>query len=573
MNDYGYLVYDSDIEAANANVFANEFFAKQSQAENIILHHGITPRGYRNWASFEQGEFDFEKPIYTGNAWDLIPFTTMQVSNEDGLFEDEEQHEFDFVFYMKLTEAYSGDGFTLVTDYDEYELEIHFFDNFGEHDYNFVKTKDMQDEFFYCPYESLDTDYFVTFAMKIPPFHFGKVLAVGFGGTRIITDENFAEEPQFDHYFSLMSDELPLDTLTLKIYSDNNFKPVSGNKITNYFTGQEFYVQTVEYNADQTFTVNCYDALVKRDISFSGMMRSNTAVKNTAVMEALLGDLSYSFDSTTDGFNTLTWAGTVTDERTCREALRILLQGFTMALRKMGEQFIIISPFNTTYTPRVLNESNIVSVEVEKLEPYTRAHFSKHRFTVDKTNGLQEAYRDFVELYNQQSDNIETLSFGEPYNSVLVYYVSAQSGDTETLTPVNPNNFVVTQTGAYLIKAKNLSYTQEIVVKGYPYKTSYTSIDYKPDVSSQFKENELMISDCTVALNVSNSAYKRRLEFYAKFDTVITLQSIKNYGAGEKVTVDIDEKTFEGFITHKTDRMNGLYEYEILGYEVIDNVA
>ena len=151
--------------------------------------------------------------------------------------------------------------------------------------------------------------------------------------------------------------------------------------------------------------------------------------------------------------------------------------------------------------------------------------------------------------------------------------MSAQSGDDETLTRVDPNYFVITQRGAYLIKAKNINYYQEIVAKGYPYKTSYTSIDYYPPISKQFNDNELMISDCTVALNVSNSAYRRRLEFYAKFDTVITLQSLNNYWAGDKVRVSVDRKTYEGFITHKTDTMTGVYAYEILGYEVTENVA
>jgi len=575
MNDYGVLYYDSDVGSASATIdrtYYKAFFSNQTNSENVFVHHGLTPTNYQNWASFEQGEFDFKKPIFMPNTDGKIPYASKAVTGEDGTFYDaEDDYSPLFSLYITPTEHYSGDGFTLRTYFDEYKINVNIQDKDGVRSKEFIKTKEMQDEFFYFPFEDLE-DIVISF-IKIPPFHFIKIISFGFGGTRLITDENLVENPQFDHYFSLMSDELPLDTLTFRVFgNDNNFKFVTGSKITAA-TGEEFFVDTAQQNADNTITVNCYDALAKRDVAFSGMMRTNTDVRDSTVVKALFDDLEVFFDQTTSSFRLLTWAGTVSDDVTYREAIRMWLQGCTLSLKRYGPWYLITSPFNDIETAKVFNKTDIISIDFKALERYTRIHFSKHKYTVDKKNGLQEAFRDTVEIYDPETDNIQTLSFGEPYSGVLFYYVSAQSGDDETLTIVDPNYFVISQTGAYLVKAKNINYYQEIVAKGYPYKTSYTSIDYYPQISKQFKDNELMISDCTVALNVSNSAYRRRLEFYAKFDTIITLQSLKNYWAGDKVRVSIDGKTYEGFITHKTDTMAGVYDYEILGYEVIEDVA
>lgn len=557
MNELTYYDYPSTLPL----VVMNELDA-QSGCEDVYFLNKNLPVGYEDWNAFDGEGFDFDKPIYQSNVGDKIAQTTVVTANSNGEW-DLPRDEPYLVCNMVGSFYPSGGGFMLKTYMDTYHVVIELHDKDGIRTKEFDKSATTHaDEFFPFAYDELDT---VSFRFtRSDPNRFFRIVAIGLGGVRKIDNSLYTENPVIESNFALMSDELSLDTLEFTVFAgEDDFFFIAGEKIVVSETGKEFYINTATLNSNKTITVNCYDSLGTRDRSFSGVMRTDTAVKSTAFMDILFGDLDYEFDASTSGFDGLTFRGTISDDVTCREAIRMYLQGCTLALKRIGNRFVVVSPFNTASAIAFFDVHNIVKIDYEALEKYTRVHFSRHNYTADKTNGLQEAYRDYVD-----TGSVQELSFGEPYNSVSVWYVASSQGGQETLERVDSNRFHISQTGAYFMKATNDNYAQEIVVRGYPYKVSYSSIDYIPPSAAQFKENELMISDCTLSVNISKAAYIRRLEFYQQFDKVIKIKSIANYNAGDKCNITLDGKAYEGFIESKRDEMTGVYEYTIYGYEI-----
>lgn len=581
MNDYGYFVYVSTPENADGEFTPpyehddQYYWNAQTGAIEAGIVNGNTVKTsssayliggrIKNFASFEPGEFDFNKPLYDTNSSLVLPYTNYELSNENGTF-GMDRH---VVLGVKSDEPYSGEGFVIRTYYKEYDIRIRFIDTHGEHEQDFHKGE-FDEEFFFFPYDGLTWVQFEF--LKVPAYHFYKVIGFGFGTTRLITESDLVEEPTMVSHFSLNNEELELDTLSFTVFGDESkFNFITGNKVTYSEDGKEYFVSTSKQNDDGTISVECYDALAKRDVDFVGTMRTATPVLDTTVLNALFGDLEYTANNISlTPYASLTWAGTISDDVTYREAIRLFLQGNMLALKRVGNEFRLISPYNTGNTNyRFTEQDIIVAPTVDNVEKLTRVHFSKHRYMLDKTNGAVEAFRDNVAL----NEDV-VLRFGEPFATQSVYYVSAadQQGN-ETLTLVDPTKFVTEQTAAYMRKANNNYYTQEIVIKGFPYKVSYTSIDWKPIVSNQFKKNEVMISDNGIALGVSSAAFRLLLSYAYGYDKIIMLQSILNYDAGEKVIINYDDNSYTGWITKKTNNLTGVYEYEIIcgeGYENAD---
>lgn len=539
MNKYGYLIYQDYPQNQSGTITTS--VVKQTGASDIQFSLSAD---FENWASFEEGEFDFEKPIYTGTG--DIPFTSFNL--EGG------------TITVVPDEPYSGGGFQLQTFYDDYTVTITVNDGDGPREKIFKKS-DYPDEFFPFAYDELDTTNGVTFALTIPNNHFLKVVSVSLGGNRLLGEDDFADDPIIETHFSLTNEELAFDTLSFSIRGDKeNFNFIAGEKLTHSKTNQEFYVQSATYNSEGTINVEAYDYLsVLDELNFTGFMQKNKQINSSDILNLLLLDDNHQaaevYTITPPTYNS--FSGTIGTDETKRGALRKFLLGNTLVMRR-SQNLLRLTPMENEVTALpsfTFNEENICSVPtLEKMDKLTRVHFSKHSYKL-KSGDVEEIFSDTVEI----GKNVK-IDFGAPYNNLSYYRIV--NGTEQPITPATGSDFEEVKKRAYFVIIKT-NYTQEIVVKGNGYDVSYQSIDFVPNVSSQFKENELMISDCTVSIDRPETI-RGSLAFVYGFNKIVSFDSISNVLAGRKVAVQYDDVSLIGYIVRKTDTMNGLYNYEVI---------
>lgn len=548
MNKYGVLTY-FDKPSVTRGSITNDL-NKQEDSQSIELFDEVLSNGYQDFASFEQGKFDFERPIFTYDPESKIPFTTIELSDENG-----ELHNGNY-FIFTPDEAYSGSGFTLRTYMEEYDIIINVQDRTGLYRKLFRKTKNQYaDEFFPFIYDGL-VKVEIGFG-KIPAYHFLQIIGFSLGTIREFGDTDFVSEPQIETHFNLRNEELEYDTLNFSIRGNKEqFYFIAGEKVIYNRTGQEFYVDNAQVNNDGTIDVSCYDkvALLDEVITY-GILRQNNIVEDSNIINNLTGGADWTIDTTL--IENPYFSGTIPAETTKREALLTYMQGCFMCIKRQENKFIFLSPTSAQFDDTPVCEfsnSNVCSVpEVETLDKITGVHFSRHRYKIDKTQGRVEAFHD-----NVTKNSNQTLLYGEPYDSVLAYYEQSEGN----YQPVTSANFTQVESGRYYMTVLN-KYNQEIVLMGYPYKVSYTAIDVKPHISSQFKENEIKISDCTICIDGNTDSIKNHLAYVYSFNQVIKFDSIQEANAGDIVSIKANGIDTVGWIEKKTDYMTGLFSYEV----------
>lgn len=552
MNKYGVLTY-FDKPSVTRGSITNDL-NKQEDSKSIELFDEVVSNGYQDFASFEKGKFDFERPIFTYDPESKIPFTTVELADENGELHSGSS----FVFVPD--EAYSGSGFTLRTYMEEYTVafRVRHGDDFTVK--IFEKTKNQYaDEFFPFVYDGLVSVDMVF--LKVPAYHFLQIIGFSLGTIREFGDTDFVSEPQIETHFNLRNEELEYDTLNFSIRGNKEqFYFIAGEKVIYNRTGQEFYVDTAQINNDGTIDVSCYDkiALLDEVITY-GILRQNNIVEDSNIINNLTGGADWTIDTTL--VENPYFSGTIPAETTKREALLTYMQGCFMCIIREGNKFVFLSPTSALFDDDPVcefNNSNVCSVpEVETLDKITRVHFSRHRYSVDTSQGKTEAFRDVV-----PKDEETILLYSSPYqNSSVVFYYDDNGTERQIVS-----YFTVIASGAYYAKIKYTAsayQNKDIIAKAYPYKVSYSQIDVVPNVSSQFKENEVMISDCTLCIDGNNTAIKGHLAYVYSFNRVIKFDSIQEANAGDIVSIKANGIDTIGWIEKKTDYMTGLFSYEV----------
>lgn len=534
-----FLYVDRPSEASGRAELSNIQLSKQEYAEDILFFNESIPNGYQNWASFEQGEFDFNKPLFQFDPESKIPYATNELTAV-GVYPHIDVY---------LDEPYSAGGITVKTYFKSYTIRIAAVTSSGTVSKTFRKSAtSYTDEFFPIAFDNA-TKILINFE-DLPKNHFFKIIGVSVGGVRFLTEADFVENPTIETNFSLTNEECAFDILSMTIRGGKeDFNFIAGELITEESTGKRFYVDSANLNTNGTIDVTCYDRLaVLEEIPFLGLMRTASPVEG----DGLITTAPYELRSTL--VSGQTYSGTISSDVSRREALRMFLQGNALCLKRENDTFVYFTPYNENGFEPVV-EFDITDIcsepELEILDKLTRIHFSKHKYNVDTSQGKVEAFRDNVER------NVETvISYSEPYTSTGVFY-----DNNGTLVPVS--NSEILGSGAYFKKLKN-THSQEIVVTGYPYKVSYTAIESIPNISRQFKENEMMISDCSVSLDGNIGKFRNYLAEIYKFNKIVSFDSLKEAIAGDYVSVSYDGNSFVGWITRKIDNLTGVYHYEVL---------
>lgn len=572
MNKYGVLLY-RDIVGNPTGSFT-EYTQKQRYAQDIGIYNGSLDKNYGNFATFEQGEFDFEKPIWQGDPEIYIPYTSLALSNSSGVVTGNS-------FTLTPNEHYSGGGFSIISPMEEYTVQIIVNDYIKK---TFHKSKNSYaDGFFPFPYNNLTS---VKFSFTVIPYHFIKITAIGFGGDRWISDVDFVKEPQIVTHFSLTNEELEYDTLSFSIYNAEKFNFITGEKIIVDETGtfnigenpKTFYVDTASTNEDGTVDVEAYDDIGRIDeLEHTGAVFSGQKLRESATVNYLFANNPYEFGRAfpgEGGDRETKYSGVIAAGTSRREAIRMYLLANMLTLQRRGRLFYIESPmtYEWGFPELEITDADICSpIEVEKLPKVTSVHFSKHRYAVDKSNGKQEAFRDNI----ARDNTVKRLKYSSPYQpSQTDFYYVKTAGTNEVLEAVDtsgtPPKFDIQRRAGYFSLVQNNYYSQEIVVKSYPYKVNYTEFDVPLTDNTQIKENEVNISNNTLCEDGNDDYFKNYLRKIYSWRTILKFSSIKKMNAGQIIDIDTyDHKEkkmmhYRGIITKKIDRMNGVYDYEVL---------
>jgi len=561
LNKYGYLVYEDYPLVYNATVTTN--YAAQEESQPIQKLETLVEEGYHNWATFEKGEFDFEKYLFTYDPEGKMAHTSVIISDANGNFER------DMIITITPDAAYSGSGFTLRTYNNDYTIVITVTDSDGTRSKTFNKTSDEFYSFVYNGLQSVTINF-----TKVEPRHFLKVIAYQLGTTRMLQEDDFVEEPKITNNFSLTGEGLEYDTLDFTFRGNKEeFNVITGERITYSKTGQRFYVDSATQNNDGTISVSCYDAvsLLDNDV-YAGSVR--TASSNTEYWAKLLltknhdSDISVSIGSLF--YENQTFTGYM-QEDTFRNLSREFLQGNMLRIKRgKYNKFTVFSPYGTSDFATAFTMHNIIGVPtVETTEQYALIHFSKHRYSVNQKDGKQEVFNGNITKASSLSDtnSTEHISFSEPYSSLEFYYVSGtDEHDADILSPVESSKFTVVNRWNNCVDVISL-YSERIVIVGYPFKTNYTAINaVNNDIPLVFKNNRLNISDCKVTADKVNDTYtrfKNALKYIYSFNKIVSLSSVYNANAGDAVKVVFDGYNLKGWITQKTGHMNGVYDYVI----------
>lgn len=564
MNDFGYFEYDDFPENATATV--TQDFQKQTESEDIQVFGTFEARRYYyDYASFEGEGYDFEKPLFVYEPMTKIAFTTTELSDENGRFPlTDPEDEYSYFRDVTITpdRAYSGSGITLKTFNKDYSVYILVTDLDGTKGKFFNKTEDE-----YYPMQFNGLQSIVLSFRKIEPYSFLKIVGYRLGSVRTLDESIWAENPTLSNYYSLDNESLEYDTLDLVIRGGKeDFNIIEGQKITYSSTLQKFFVNDVTYNENGTISITAYDDISRLEKECRGRMRFGDTIDN--ILSLAIGghsDITAYIESTI--IPNQTYSGTLAGDLTYREALRMMLQGNALTLKKIDGAFELFCPSVYTSDFNVFGITDIIGEpEVEELEKYATVHFSKHRYKLNKKDGKQEVF-DGVLLSAVGFD----VRFDEPVDttSTEYYFVIGQNQDGEDiLAPVVSSKFILTKQGVYY-RTGVTTYTQRIIMLGYMYNTSYSAIDAKIPVAINFKNNQLNISDCTVSMDYTVSTdddidyLSNYLAYIYKFRTKIRLQSLNDYNVGERAQAVWNNNSFRGWITAKKSNLNGIYEYEI----------
>lgn len=561
MNKYGYFIFEDYPSEQNVPDALGTPPLQSGSAEIEPLKLYSTEE-FVDYASFEQHGFDFSKPVKTPSSTAKMAATTQEASGASGTLSGNR----DF-FLTFLTPEYSGSGFTVKTFNNDYTLEISVTDDDNPNTARVVEFEKTEDEFYPFVFNGLRSVHFRFNSLE--PYHFVKFIGYRLGALRELTESDIVGEPTIVNNFSLTSENIDYDTLDLTIRGDKtNFNIQAGERLTYTTTGQEFYVSTSHQNNDGTIDISCYDKIAMLENEFEGVYATNGTI--SAWFSRLLSGGGVS--ETANVLNTLNdtnkFEGTIEPE-TYKEALEKLLRGTGTVLKRVNNHFTIYNPAkyvtNELVTYYQFTEHNIVdgAPEIDTTEPYYKLTFTKPELKIDTSEGRVEAFNGEIETGDQ------TLQFSEPFQSCYYYRVTAIVDDEQQLEPLPSANVTFITDGAYYAEIRNGSGSpQTIVAKGYPLKSTDWVATYTfPNVPSMFKQNVLDVTDLTVfekKVNNTLDPWRFFLKYVYERKNIAKFSSVLNAEIGEYAYIVADGYRIGGWITKKTDKLNGVYEYEVM---------
>lgn len=585
MNKYGYFTFD-DFPADAYSSFVAEVGTRQQGANDAVMFDRFEPEGYERWATFEEGEFDFVKPLYTGASGEKIADVSDFISDETGELSET------FQVIVGAGDTYSGSGFSVRTFNDDYTIEISVTDSNGTRSKTFDKT---DDEFYPMPYNGLQSVNFIV--RNVKPHHFMSFIGYSFGGVRKLQEADFVDDPVITNVFDVTSESLEYDTLDLNIRGDKeNFNIIAGERITYSKTGQEFFVYDAHQNNNGTIDITCYDHILRMEETAYGTVivesRPAYVVQWIQNLFGMTGEVDVPSTLSTPLVSEQTWAGYF-DTTTFRDAVRMLMQGNGLAVQRIGKFFRVFAPYivkNST-ARATFNETNIVETpEIEIDEQVYKVHFTKYKMKVDNS--------EKVELYHGdvQYQEDEVLEFTEPafsnstatthgYTFKAIISEDQDNPDNDVLQQLDAstvNNYLVTEWGQYDLKIYNNilisgNPMKGLIILNYPYKVKQGVVGCTlPNVPTIFRKNIVDLTDCTLMIysptdvtidgvtTTYKEAFRKHLRYIYSLNKKITFRSILNAFAGDYVRVKYDNVDHYGWISRKTDNLNGVYEYEVV---------
>lgn len=570
MNKYGYFVYED--YPLNAEFTYQTSY--QVQTDSDPIQNGIANSGAIDWTTFEAKSkknlydtflplgslFDFNRVLYTQHEAEpgnhLMPNVSVDASDKDGYFGNPMQVTF------TPDAAYSGSGFALKTFNDYYEIRITVTDEDGTRS----KTFERNDDEFY-PFIFNGVQSVIVRFLRIKPYSFIKFIAFQFGTIRSFSERDLIGEPTIVNHYSHTGENLEYDTLDLTIRGNKEeLNIITGERLTYTTTGQQFYVETATYNNDGTIDITAYDSIALLEGDFLGVY-AKTGTAESWIRQALQGDNGtvINVENLFVSEGTQTFSGML-GIIPYKEAAQKLMLGNGVRLRRKNNTYNIFVPHKDFDITANFNEHNIVNgtPTVEELERYGTVRFLKHYYNLNKSGDRVEAFNGLVDIGES------TITFSDAFSSLQYYYVSGtDSQGDDILTPVQTSKFIVLEQQSarpHYIKVNN-SYTQRIVVVGYPYNESHYGMEYvDSSIPIVYKNNKVNITDCTVMVNLDNYTgfMFGGLAFTYQANKRISFDSVLDATAGDHCQIEFDGKQFEGWITQKKDHMNGLYEYEVM---------
>lgn len=551
MNRYGYFTFE-DFPTGVIGTISIDYNV-QLGAEDLVQYDRFAPANYHDYASFEKGQFDFEKPLYIPNSANKISHVSRDLSDEDGYFSNIE------MFTVFPDVPCNGSGFSLLTYNEDYTVVITVNDENGTETKTFEKT---EDEFFPFPYNGLTS---VTFGFRrIEPYRFLKVVGYSFGAVRRLTENDLIGEPEIVNHFSITGEELEYDTLDLTIHgSKENFNIQTGERITHSTTKQAFYVNNCEYNENGTISISCYDHIARLEKLFTGLY-ANTRDTDTWIENLIKGgysgvnvNMSYPFLAGQQ------FEGLI-EIMPYREALQMLLCGTAYRLQRSGDIFNVFCPQKQDDFDGNFTVDDIVSdPQITTHESINKVTFVKYKYKKDKTDGRVEMYHDSIEADSVDS---QMIYFNEPAQNLKYYYVVGTADDEDILQEIDGtgDGFVVVRSGVNFVEV-NCTVEREYVIKGYPFRETERNLVVKGiRGDTTFYQDDVDISDCTVIISLNDyKTFKSFLRFVYKYNVTISLDSIKFLDAGDRVKIYLGKRTFSGWITLRRNNLNGVYGYEV----------
>lgn len=549
MNKYGYFAYeDYPLNATFSRIVPN--FSRQYQDYRIYSRVTNLPIGLKDWATFEQNEFDFTQPIWCDNSSYIMPCVSTDLSDENGFFSSP------MTIDITPTEAYSGSGISLKLFNDYYAGGITITDLDGTRTVGIVKNEEEFYPFVFNGMQSMTIKI-----TKVEPYHFLKFAGFQLGRVRIFNDKDLIGEPTIINHFSLTGDDLEYDTLDFTIRDNKSeLNIITGERIIYSETNQAFYIDTAVHNSDGTIDISCYDNVAMLEDNFIGV-RATTGTASSWIETALQGGKDLAVNVGNMFTTSQTFSGVIGTD-SYREAARLMLLGNAMRVKREDGVFEVFCPQQITDAEVEFNNHNVVSVpEIELMPKYRVLRFLKHYYTRDVSQGKVEGFNGHVDIGNSR------VEFGAPYNSIDWYYVSGtDSNGDDILTPVSSTYFYVIRSGELSCDVHN-EYTQRIVAMGYPFNESSYPIQTVQNVAVTYKENRINITNCTVLLNLSTyTEFLNFLKYIYKFDVKMSFRSITDALCGDYVALDIDGVQYNGWVTQKKSNMNGVYDYEVIAY-------
>ena len=612
---YGYLIYNDYVEGTT------DFTVEMATSDVTLQDESKLPydifkssdRPYiskiKNYATFEPNGFDFGQPIY-------VPDTAGV-----GCAIKEFGNSLSLTITSELKP--SSSGISLKTYMDDYSLSITVNDVDGQRTKSFIKN---YDEFYVIPYTEL-TKAIITITppdncfVKLVAIGLGRVLK--FGGKNLVNTPRINTHFSLTND-ELEYDTLDFEILGRK----SEYNIVVGEKVTVSKDNRIFYIDNFNYNENGTISITAYDSVSQMETIYMGSMRVNrdslASIKVLAGAGINLNKVDGEFLYDNQLWSGVT-EPQVSYREALRLFMR---GNAVSLVRNGNNSWRVFCPYRRHNVDNEFNEKNIVNElpTVDFVQKPAKIKFAKHSFTVDRrnvnikklktntTSTTKNLYTTLVgygvaydgEIDNESKKDAFRIWFDTPVaNKSFYYYDDSVSepqrvyygiGGTQALThppdsdgDIQTDIFemqslilptgevgVINQSGYFcvdiVVPKKELTDIKTLslmcVGKIYQDKVYMLSTSYRDEPS--FNNKEVEITDTRLILSLEGTGktnyndFNAYLRYIYQFKDKVTLQSILDISPGSYVHIVFNNYNSYGWITQKTDNLNGLYEYEVM---------